>query len=692
MGAEPATAVRNRLAATGPSRSAGLALRVLLAGIVVASMLVARAGTAAAEPTRQAIAAANGRTGAEIDRILADPTARVGAGNRLYYVDPGPASQPGSAKAATPTPAAPFPYDQTFLLHSRPGSSRVVYLDFDGQTVAGTAWNSSPELGTPASFYAQPFSIDGSAAFTNAEKDVIQSVWQRVSEDYAPFDVDITTADPGTAAINRAGPADQMYGTRAVITNTNTIYDACGCGGIAYIDVFDESSLHAEFQPAFVFNLSQEGDPKFIAEATSHEVGHNLNLDHDGESPGNPDYYGGHGAWGPIMGASYLRPITQWSKGEYSAASNLQDDLAVIAANGAPLLPDDHGNTAATATVLTAGPAIGASGIITTDGDVDAFRIRAGAGAATFSVSPAANSPNLDILLELRTEAGALVVASNPPSAAVTYDQASGLAASVSTTLPSTGTYRLLVSGVGTGDPTTGYSGYGSIGRYALTGAAPVPPATVPEAPTITSTLPGDGQVTVTWAAPAFDGGSAITGYRLTAAPGGATSAVGAATLVATVTGLTNGTSYSLRVVAINAVGDSPSSASSTAVPRAFAALPAPARLLDTRNSPTIDGQFSNTGPLPAGATLQLPVAGRAGIPTNAPAATTNVTVVNPTGPGFITVFPCGQARPNASNLNYTTGDTIPNAVITSIGTAGTICLYTSATTHLILDASGTLT
>jgi len=428
-------------------------LRVLLVGVVVAGTLSATARPASAKPSHREIAAANRRSVASIDRILADPTARVGAGNRLYYVDPGPAgtapirAQSAASALAAPAPAAPFPYSQTFLLHSRPGSNRVIYLDFNGHNVSGTAWNNDPSLGTPSSFYAEPFSIDGSTAFTDAEQDIIQSVWQRMSEDFAVFDVDVTTADPGQAAIDRTSPSDLVFGTRAVITNTHTIYDSCGgCGGIGYNGAFAEPFYHAEFQPAFVFNLALGGNPKYLSEAASHEVGHNFDLAHDG-GPSSPEYYGGHGAWAPIMGSAYSRPISQWSKGEYAGATNAEDDLAIIAANGAPLLPDDHGDVATSATGLTAGPAMSAAGVITTDADVDAFRFRADAGAATFSVAPAANGPNLDLRLELRTPAGAVVASSDPPSAAVTYDQASGLAASVSTTLPAAGDYLLFVSG-----------------------------------------------------------------------------------------------------------------------------------------------------------------------------------------------------------------------------------------------------
>ena len=88
---------------------------------------------------------------------------------------------------------------------------------------------------------------------------------------------------------------------------------------------------------------------------------------------------------------------------------------------------------------------------------------------------------------------------------------------------------------------------------------------------------------------------------------------------------------------------------------------------------------------------LQLKVAGRAGIPANATSVVLNVTVTQPAGAGYVSAYPCGQPPPNASNLNYAANDTVPNAVVTKIGTNGTVCLYTFATAHLIVDAAGTL-
>ena len=116
-----------------------------------------------------------------------------------------------------------------------------------------------------------------------------------------------------------------------------------------------------------------------------------------------------------------------------------------------------------------------------------------------------------------------------------------------------------------------------------------------------------------------------------------------------------------------------------------------PIRLLETRSGavPTIDGRFSNTGPLAADSVTELAITGRAGIPDGSRAVVLNVTVTGAQGPGYITVFPCDGGRPNASNLNFLAGDTIPNAVVAKLCATGTICVFPSDTTDLIVDASG---
>jgi hypothetical protein len=116
-----------------------------------------------------------------------------------------------------------------------------------------------------------------------------------------------------------------------------------------------------------------------------------------------------------------------------------------------------------------------------------------------------------------------------------------------------------------------------------------------------------------------------------------------------------------------------------------------PARLLDTRGEATIDGVHQGGGALAGGATLQLKVAGRGGVPASgAGAVVLNVTATQATEPTFVTVYPSGAARPLASNLNLAAGATTPNLVIAKLGSDGSVSLYNHAgTTHLIVDVAG---
>jgi len=124
---------------------------------------------------------------------------------------------------------------------------------------------------------------------------------------------------------------------------------------------------------------------------------------------------------------------------------------------------------------------------------------------------------------------------------------------------------------------------------------------------------------------------------------------------------------------------------------RSLVPLISPGRVLDTRapGGTTIDGQHQEVGRIAAGATYELPVAGRVGVPSNSATAVVNVASILPTDAGFLTVFPCGQPRPNASNLNYVVGDQIANSVLARIGTGGKICIYSSAETDVLVDVSG---
>jgi hypothetical protein len=449
-----------------------------------------RAGTVAARNPaafRKAAAANHMSSTALAQRAKDDTLWLDQCGIQFYIEEKAPQA---AAAAALPLASATSvrPLSETFQLESKPGSNRTIYLDFTGDTVNGTGWNQS----YGADIVADPYSIDATVDtnFSDAELTEIQRTWQTVAEDYAPFDVNVTTRDLGAAAIDRTDSADQVFGTRALITNGGTVYNGCGCGGVAYVNVFSISGAnHGYYQPAWVFSNGTGKGGKSVGEATAHEIGHNFGLSHDGTS--TQGYSTGSAPWAPIMGASYYQPVTQWSIGEYPDANNKQDDLAVIA-NGAPVRTDDHGNDRAAATALAADVKV--NGIIATRADVDAFTF-AGSGTTTVSVTPADGVPDLDVKLTILDAAGATVAAVNPAVAKVSNGEASGLGATWTGALPAAGaTYTALIDGIGSGDPAVAgsYSDYGSLGNYQVGMTTTTTPTN-----TVTVTNPGAQTATV---------------------------------------------------------------------------------------------------------------------------------------------------------------------------------------------------
>lgn len=395
-----------------------------------------------------AAAEASGLTTKRLKRTLrADHTLWVDECGRAFY------TEPQSPTAQEDTPAATAA--DAFGLHSRPGATHVLYLDFTGETVAGTAWNANYTAGQP--FTAEPYSKDGDPAFSEAERATIAEVWRRVAEDYAPFDVDVTTEEPQPDAITRTGASDDAYGTRVLISPTGNVYSKCSCGGIAYVGVFDSPSSHSYYQPAMVFTRGVGTASKGIAEAASHEAGHTLGLSHDGNTKGT--YYGGQGVWAPIMGVGYYRPLTQWSKGDYASATNTQDDLAVMANNGATPMVDEAGEPQLEPGTI--------DGLISTPTDVDSYHFTA-SGPTSLSVDPSDLSPNLDVVMTVRDADDQLVATSDPGVTQVSSDLASGLSADLQLML-APGEYTVTIDGTGNGSPlSTGYSDYGSLGPYRL--------------------------------------------------------------------------------------------------------------------------------------------------------------------------------------------------------------------------------
>jgi hypothetical protein len=362
-------------------------------------------------------------------------TLRVSPDGGILYVDP-PVTDTTES-----TPALPIDPDQVFLQHSRPGSTNVVFIDFDGMTITNTAWNKNADV-----HVAMPFDPSGNGPeFTAEELSRIYHIWQRVSEDYRPFELDVTTEEPATFTPTTG----RILVTRSTDENGICIY-YCSPGGIAYFNVFGLADYVSYWSPALVFwdNMSG-GTASYSSEASSHEFGHNVGLSHDGII--NPDgtvysYYRGHGtgltSWAPIMGASYYNNVTHWSKGEYTGANNTQDDLAIIN-RALGYAPDEDG-------------------VIVNSGDVDSQIIDVtGAGLLEATITPiwgAYESPmverrgsNLDIQATLVDPTGVRVVFDNPTDTKVDITADVGV-----------GQYTLEITGVGS----VNYSDYDSMGSY----------------------------------------------------------------------------------------------------------------------------------------------------------------------------------------------------------------------------------
>jgi hypothetical protein len=117
-----------------------------------------------------------------------------------------------------------------------------------------------------------------------------------------------------------------------------------------------------------------------------------------------------------------------------------------------------------------------------------------------------------------------------------------------------------------------------------------------------------------------------------------------------------------------------------------------PARLLETRAAQptgTIDGESSGIGRRPLDSITELRVAGRGGVPVGAGSVVLNLTITEPARAGFVAVFACGAARPNAASVNFLAGQTVANLVVADVDAAGRVCLYTMTATHIVVDVTG---
>ena len=212
----------------------------------------------------------------------------------------------------------PYPYEDTFKLHSCPSSDQKLYIDLDGHKGGYKAYDTDGDPST----------------FSNAERLEIQKIWYCTSEDFMPFNIDVTTEEPPSG----------WDGTRCVVDGGKK-YDY----GWAYKGVWPDSSQIS-------YSGFWDGSWQWIGTAISHEVGHTLDLfDHGDDQSG---YYMGHGTgwtmWGCIMGWD-SDSLGIWDDGDYPYANHPEDSLAIIVGSANPGVhyrTDDHGNSISTATAV----------------------------------------------------------------------------------------------------------------------------------------------------------------------------------------------------------------------------------------------------------------------------------------------------------------------------------------------------
>ncbi len=407
----------------------------------------------------------------------------------------------GSSDFSVPTVAKlPVPISAPPVYSSKPAAPYHLYLDFNGAIVTGTAWNDQY-----ARFECLPWSRDNDLkTFNDTEQDIMFQTWQRISEDFASFNINVTTdvtydPDNYTGNKNRVG---WVLHTPTIDKNKIALPHA-GAGGVAYVGVFGEGKedYATTYSPAWTAIQGDGGLGRadFFAEVSSHEFGHNLGLSHDGL--GSAPYHPGHGSgdltWAPLMGAGYNMNMTQWSQGDYASANQFQDDLALIEVelrylNNGGYAQDDHNDTTATElvvaddliTITSTTPQTDPTnqspqnkGKIERNTDLDIFSFVTGDGVVdidinTWKNASNTNGNNLDLTVELYDNlagTGDPIVSSlSPvdPNANITADLRAG-------------TYYLHITNSDAGNPrdldATGYSNYGSLGQYFISGTVVVP-------------------------------------------------------------------------------------------------------------------------------------------------------------------------------------------------------------------------
>jgi len=361
-------------------------------------------------------------------------------------------------------------------LNSNPGAAHTLFLDFDADGVV------VPEI----SLIRPPFDMDGDpATFTEDEAATMERIWTFVAEDFAPFDINVTTVEPDSGKF-----------LRVIIGGMDPDRDDPRSGTTPYDQTHDYNDEDHPY--CYVFSAEIGLGPDFaqkVAGTVSHEAGHVLYLDHlpdwvirDGRRWRVGDDYGeGDALRTPIMGDSLATDRVTWWRG-LDIDRDRQNDIATLgsvlgfradesnisfaAAQPLVALDDWAPDGVFEVTGLTA-PTVGryqslvvGSGIIGNTSDADYFSFNHAGGSLLVQVNTLGKAANLDARLELYRLVGTrwVLVTTNDPGLTSAFD---GLDAEIRAASLPGGRYVAVVKS---------HAGYGDLGHYTIAARVMLPP------------------------------------------------------------------------------------------------------------------------------------------------------------------------------------------------------------------------
>jgi MYXO-CTERM domain-containing protein len=339
-----------------------------------------------------------------------------------------------ASATATEPHLGSYPGTDLLTLESRPGATKVLYM------------NISPILsnGTPSSATA-----GNGTAWT---KDDIWKVWQTVASAYSAFNVNVTTSPSVFSATTT-----KNVGVANFVAQNDTSFCYQGTFGTG------------QYQCTIYATKPCETEPMGFGRTVSHEFGHLLGMLDAGQ--GSTAYYEGNSTyqWYPIMGNYYFgtgsNAVVQWSKGEWANANSDAKIDALASISGFLGYRSDDISSVAMTISGTAVSADGNRGQITGASDTDDFTFTIGSSGGSVNLTidriEYIGGAMLDVLATLKNSSGTTLATSNPTASRKATISQSSLAA---------GDYTLTIQGGYEGSASNGFTAYGSIGFYGIEG------------------------------------------------------------------------------------------------------------------------------------------------------------------------------------------------------------------------------